>query len=342
MIQRYALGCSFNISDLFFNFPYKKLKLNCRDCLEITGDAHRSLLVKKIFRASMKIVIQDIVERNVTFWLPLTGDKKCNMHMKRVSGKDFQKLRQAGKWDDIDIVNSNFSGYEIGFYMLGKRTPRVKTVYVNKQTREAISRYTNIGKQYGDGNIDTKISDYYPQIYKQFPKVPQEDIKRILTFAWKSVYLHNSYGGDLLISGDSMWYYIGNLRKSSLQHFYYYIRKLTVKLRVLYKRKKIDWDGYYYFALSDSQYSNYISQKNKKGRPRKNFNFGSVYLYQILDECKINEHYKRYIFRVPFIARVKQKFFIKELISKDAELIITREPLKFKDILIHENKYEVL
>ena len=342
MIQRYALGCSFNISDLFFNFPYKKLKLNCRDCLEITGDAHRSLLVKKIFRASMKIVIQDIVERNVTFWLPLTGDKKCNMHMKRVSGKDFQKLRQAGKWDDIDIVNSNFSGYEIGFYMLGKRTPRVKTVYVNKQTREAISKYTNIGKQYGDGNIDTKISDYYPQIYKQFPKVPQEDIKRILTFAWKSVYLHNSYGGDLLISGDSMWYYIGNLRKSSLQHFHYYIRKLTVKLRVLYKRKKIDWDGYYYFALSDSQYSNYISQKNKKGRPRKNFNFGSVYLYQILDECKINEHYKRYIFRVPFIARVKQKFFIKELISKDAELIITREPLKFKDILIHENKYEVL
>ena len=342
MIQRDALGCSFNISDLFFNFPYKKLKLNCRDCLEITGDAHRSLLVKKIFRASMKIVIQDIVERNVTFWLPLTGDKKCNMHMKRVSGKDFQKLRQAGKWDDIDIVNSNFSGYEIGFYMLGKRTPRVKTVYVNKQTREAISRYTNMGKQYGDGNIDTKISDYYPQIYKQFPKVPQEDIKRILTFAWKSVYLHNSYGGDLLISGDSMWYYIGNLRKSSLQHFHYYIRKLTVKLRVLYKRKKIDWDGYYYFALSDSQYSNYISQKNKKGRPRKNFNFGSVYLYQILDECKINEHYKRYIFRVPFIARVKQKFFIKELISKDAELIITREPLKFKDILIHENKYEVL
>ena len=38
----------------------------------------------------------------------------------------------------------------------------------------------------------------------------------------------------------------------------------------------------------------------------------------------------------------KRKFFIKELISKDAELIITREPLKFKDILIHENKYEVL
>nr|DAD59353.1 MAG TPA: hypothetical protein [Bacteriophage sp.] len=37
-----------------------------------------------------------------------------------------------------------------------------------------------------------------------------------MIFAWKSVYLHNSYGGDLLISGDSVWYYIGNLKKNSL------------------------------------------------------------------------------------------------------------------------------
>jgi hypothetical protein len=41
--------------------------------------------------------------------------------------------------------------------MLGKRTPRVKTVYVNKQVKETISKYTNQGKQYGDGCIDTKI-----------------------------------------------------------------------------------------------------------------------------------------------------------------------------------------
>lgn len=55
--MRYALGCSFNTNNLFFNFPYKKLKLNCKDCLKIIGDAHRSILVKKIFRTSMKIVI---------------------------------------------------------------------------------------------------------------------------------------------------------------------------------------------------------------------------------------------------------------------------------------------
>lgn len=339
--MRYALGCSFNTSDLFFNFPYKKLKLTCKDCLKIIGDAHRSILVKRIFRVSMRMIIQDIVERNVTFWLPLTGDKKCNIHMKRVSGKDFQKLRQAGKWDDIDIVNSNFSGYEIGFYMLGKRTPRVKTVYVDRCTKETISRYTNMGKQYGDSNLDTKISDYYPQIYKQFPEVSEEDIKRILVFAWKSVYLHNSYGGDLLVSGDSMWYYIGNLRKNPIQHFHYYIRKLITKTRVAYRRQGSPWEGYYYFALSDKQYECYLLQKNKKGRPRKKFDFGSVFMYEILDECRLNEHSKKYIFRTPIIAPIKLKYFSSKLVAS-AELIQVRSPLKFKDILVNDNEYEFL
>lgn len=75
-------------------------------------------------------------------------------------------------------------------------------------------------------------------------------MKRILNFSWKSLYLHNSYGGDTFITDKDIWCYIGYLKYDSIKHFLYYIKKLTVKLRVLYKRKKIPWDGYYYFALS--------------------------------------------------------------------------------------------
>jgi hypothetical protein len=35
-------------------------------------------------------------------------------------------------------------------------------------------------------------------------------------------------------------------------------------------------------------------------------------------------------------------FYLKELITDKAELIITREPLKFKDILVSTNEYEIL
>jgi hypothetical protein len=60
------------------------------------------------------------------------------------------------------------------------------------------------------------IKDYYDIICSKFPNVPKEDIKRILNYGWKSLYLHNSYGGDTFIKGNGLWCYIGNLRKTPL------------------------------------------------------------------------------------------------------------------------------
>lgn len=341
-MKRYSLGCAFSLDNLFDNFPYRKLHITCKQCKDIIGDNHRDILVKRIFRESFKLVVQDVINNNVTFWFPLTGSKKCNIHMRRVQGEEFKRLRRAGKWKDVDILNSMFSGYQLSLFMLGKRTPRIKSIYLNKELRDKITRNTNNGIQYGDGKTDTTIKDYYEQIYQLFPNVLKSDINKILIFSWKSLYLHNSYGGDTLISDRNFWSYIGNLKKDPIQHFHYYIRKLTVKLRVLYKRKKIDWDGYYYFALSDSQYQNYLTQRKKRGRPRKYFNFGTVFLYQIFDECKINEYYKRYIFRISYISRLKVKSFIRDLVTDKAELILIRDPLTFKDLMTSNNKYEVL
>lgn len=338
-MKKYALGCAFNLEDILGNFPYKKLKITCKECENITGDNHRSSIVKKIFRYHVKLVIEDIIANNITYWLPLTGQKKCNIHMKLVRGDAFKHLRQAGKWEDIDILKSNFSGYQLSLFMLGNRTPRVKSIYLNKDYRDRISHNTNEGMQYGDGKYDKTLKDYLEQVYEAFPQVQKRDINTILVFSWKSLYLHNSYGGDTIMIDNGFWLYIGNLKKDPMDHFFYYIRKLTVKLRVLYRRKRKEWDGYYYFALSNTQYQHYLDQKKKRGRPRKYFNFGSVYLYEILDECKINEYYKKYIFRIPYISKLKIKQFVRDLTSDKAELIITREPLKFKDISVEENEY---
>jgi hypothetical protein len=105
-----------------------------------------------------------------------------------------------------------------------------------------------------------QVKDYYEPMYEKYPDVPKEDIRRILNYGWKSLYLHNTYGGDTIIKDSNFWFYIGNLKKSSLKYFNYYIKKLIIKIKVLYKRLKIEWDGYYYFALNDKQYEDYCSQ----------------------------------------------------------------------------------
>ena len=73
--------------------------------------------------------------------------------------------------------------------------------------------------------------------------------------------------------------------KDSLKWFDYYKRKMRTKLRVMYKRKQIKWDGYYYFALSKDQYEKYLAQTHTgKGRPKKNFLFEKVYMYKIFEQ----------------------------------------------------------
>lgn len=336
-----ATGAAFNVDEMFMNFPYKKLSITCEKCKEITGNPHRDLLIKQVFRECVKVILNDIIDNNVTFWLP-TGAKKCNIHMKRVDGEAFRNLRKAGKWQDVNLLSSSFTGHELGLFMYGVRDPRVKTIYVNKTLKDKITQNTNKGMQYGDSKNDKYIQDYYKEIHSRFPAIPISDIKRILNFSWKSLYLHNSYGGDTLITNKDLWCYIGHLKKDPIKYFLYYIKKLSIKLRVLYKRSKIEWDGYYYYALSDKQYEEYVSQKNRKGRPKKKFTFSNIILYQILDECKIQEYAKRYIFRVPFITKVKYKFFSLRLTTSESELIIERDPLKFKDILVYENDYDFL
>lgn len=186
------------------------------------------------------------------------------------------------------------------------------------------------------------VQDYYEKLYEEYPTIPKEDIRRICLFGIKSLNIHNNYGGDVLISRKGFWFYCGQLMNNSLHYFNYYKKKMRVKLRIMYKRNNIPWDGYYYFALSKDQYNNYLEQKNKKGRPRKNFTFSKIVLYKIYDECNIAESSKVAIFRIPYSSEFGLSLFKLELITDKSELILEREPLTFNDILLTNYNYQFL
>lgn len=188
--------------------------------------------------------------------------------------------------------------------------------------------------------VQKTIQDYYEAVCQEYPDIPESDIKRILNFGFKSLYLHNSYGGDVLVNRKDFWFYTGRLTNDSLLWFNYYVKKLITKIRILYKRKGIEWDGYYYFALSAAQYADYLSQKNKKGRPRKKFTFKKIVLYKIYDECNIAEHAKVAIFRVPMNYDNKLQYYHDEVTLSNIEMVLERNPLKLQDILLSNYQFK--
>lgn len=190
--------------------------------------------------------------------------------------------------------------------------------------------------------VQKTIQDYYEAICKEYPNIPEQDIKRILQYGWKSLYLHNSYGGDTLVNQQGFWFYCGQLMKDSLKYFQYYKKKMRIKLRILYKRKKIQWDHYYYFALTQQQYDEYLEQKNRRGRPRKKFTFSKVILYKIYDECNISESNRIAIFKIPMQLDFGLTIYKEEFTTDSAELVLVRPPLKFNDILLSNYNYQFI
>lgn len=148
--MNYATGCAFNLDEMLLNLDKSKLTMTSDLCERINGDRHKNTLIKQICLEGMKLVLDDIIENNVTFELPTGSARKTQLRMGRFTDEEFAKVRRRGKFADVDFLTSNFSGYQILLEMFYKsgRPPRTKKVYVDKTRRDRITEHTNNGKQY--------------------------------------------------------------------------------------------------------------------------------------------------------------------------------------------------
>ena len=146
---KYAMGHCFTGQDLFDNFPVEKLKMTKEQCVNTYSDGSKRDLAASIFMRSVEMVVDDIIDNNVDFKLPGLGRTQAYLRMKRTEGNKFKKAFKNGKWNDVDFLTSNFSGYSIVLDMESKkRTSRQKDIYLAPKDRDRITENTNLGKQY--------------------------------------------------------------------------------------------------------------------------------------------------------------------------------------------------
>lgn len=145
-----ASGHAFNLDELLLNLDRKKIKFNCKKCKEIIGYNDRDVLIKRIFMDGLNIILDDIIDNNITFELPTGSARKTYLRMKKYDGKEFTRLRKLGKFTNVDFLASNFSGYQLGLDMFYKdgRPYKHKPVYVDQAKAQKIVENTNNGKQY--------------------------------------------------------------------------------------------------------------------------------------------------------------------------------------------------
>ena len=148
-MSNYAMGHAFTGKDLFVNFPVNKLKMSKDECRQVYSDGNKRDLAEQIFIKSVQMVIDDIIDNNVHFKLPTLGKTQSYIYMKKTEGSQFKKAFKNGKWNDVDFIMSNFTGYQLTYEMQSeKRLPREKPIYLSAKDKWRIIDHTNNGKQY--------------------------------------------------------------------------------------------------------------------------------------------------------------------------------------------------
>lgn len=63
----------------------------------------------------MRLIIEDIIENNITVEIPCVGSKAARFYVKCYSGDEFIEMYKHGVFKGIDYVKSEFKGYQLMF-----------------------------------------------------------------------------------------------------------------------------------------------------------------------------------------------------------------------------------
>lgn len=149
MEQKFAMGHTFSSQDIFHNFPIQKLKMDYDTVKKIYSDGDKRSLSASIFTKGMQLIIEDIIENNVHFLLPTLGSSEAYLYMNKTQGKDFKNAFKKGKWNDVDFLTSNFTGYQLALAVKSSKRPeKIKPIYLGYKHKDRITELTNEGKRY--------------------------------------------------------------------------------------------------------------------------------------------------------------------------------------------------
>lgn len=160
------------------------------------------------------------------------------------------------------------------------------------------------------------VKDYVDQVHQKFPELQKEEINKILLYGFKMFYSVNRFGGDVMISdkrNNKFLMYTGKLFTRFDLYYKYSLIKYSIKYRILDRRKKNEWDGFYYFGMTDEMYRFYESQEDESIKI-----FENIMLYRLLDEVKMHNQYK-YYFKVKYFEYKGYKFFLENYETSDVQ-----------------------
>lgn len=134
--------------DLYANFDRDRyIRPEALEYMTKTVGRHFDQYFGRILRYFFKLVIDDVIDNNVTFQLP--PGCRARIEMQNVCGDDFIRAYQNGAFQDVDYLASNFVGNNLILKFATRYKKWEKPIHVDREAKSRITYNTNHHVQYG-------------------------------------------------------------------------------------------------------------------------------------------------------------------------------------------------
>lgn len=277
-----------------------------------------------IFIYSFDLIITYIIENKVRFVGPFAS---FYIDFEMFSEEEFMSQRRNGRMKDIDLVNSDFTGYQLTlFYKYARNDTRYRklNLYLGKKHKELFLNKVNSGERMYTIK-DITLEDILPQIYEKFPKLNKKEVKKILYKGYHRMYYAIKQQCYMTFRSRTLdcTFHIGTFFKYPERQIKEYSFRMRMKLIKLAKWRKDKLDDYHFIGISKDRYDDWVALNNKTNRAGWCWvHFENVIARKQLDAVLYNSTYI-YIFKVKLQKKYSKKWnhTIKKQKFKDVEFV---------------------
>lgn len=167
-----------------------------------------------------------------------------------------------------------------------------------------------------------ELDDYLDILENKYPHISRYELKRVLEYGFSTFYTLCKSGADIQVHNDKFTAYCGRMFLDDRIRFLYNDFRARRKLRLKYKYAQEEYDGAYYFGLTDEEWEFYQSQIKSKRRNKVKFN--NLKLYKIKEECFLDKS-KKYFFILYYPIDVGWSFVEDEIITRNFKHFANRD-----------------
>lgn len=215
------------------------------------------------FKYCLGFILNKMLDEKIRFRIP--GSKNY-LDFKPITGDKFVEHRQNGQFQEIDFIQSDFTGYSLKYFIISNKRHTAISMFLGGDIKHKFIDLINNGDKFYTTETFS-LDEIVDPVHSIFPKLEKKEIRRLLLFGFRRLDSVIKFGCTFTFSTTQFincYVHIGFIYLDPFRRRQHYLVRRSMKLR-----RVQNWAGntssIYYIGLSGKYFDDWVVL-NKKSK----------------------------------------------------------------------------